>query len=106
MRALRLASACAFALSACGSDGSGFFVFVNAGTITADAACEGASGQFPFEQAGGLVVIVIVNDGTDILLASGAPGTCADLRAGRQAEVRGSEKGDRVTARQVTIQGR
>lgn len=104
--AVILAGACSLTLSACGSDGGGFAVFVNFGTIGADAACDGASGQFPFEQSGGLIVIVVVNDGTDILLASGAPGTCADLRAGREANVRGDERGGRVTAQQITIQGR
>jgi hypothetical protein len=106
VRALVLTGACVLALSACGSDGGGVLVFVNFGTISADAACDGASGQFSFAQPGGLLVIVIVNDGTDILLASGAPGTCADLRAGRDAEVRGKENSGRVTARQITIQGR
>jgi len=104
-RAALLAGACALSLAACGSDG-GFVVFVNFGSITGDAACNGPSGQFPFEESGGLVVIVVVSDDTNILLASGAPGTCADLRAGHDAEVRGNEEDGRVHARQVTLQGR
>lgn len=105
VRALVLACACALSLAACGSDG-GLAVFVNFGSITGDAACDGPNGQFPFEESGGLVVIVIVSDQTDILLASGAPGTCEDLKAGRTAEVRGNAGNGRVQARQVTIQGR
>ena len=105
VRAAVFACACALSLTACGSDG-GFVVFVNFGSITGDAACDGPNGQFPFEESGGLVVIVVVSDETDILLASGAPGTCADLNAGHDAEVRGNERNGRVQARQVTIQGR
>lgn len=105
VRAVVLAGAGVLALSACGSDGGGVLVFVNFGTISADAACDGTSGQFPFAQPGGLVVVVIVDDDTNILLANGAPGTCADLRAGRDAEVRGNENSGHVTARQITIQG-
>jgi hypothetical protein len=105
VRAALLAAACALALAACGSDG-GFVVFVNFGSITGDATCNGPNGQFPFEESGGLVVIVVVSDDTDILLASGAPGTCADLRAGHDAEVRGNEGNGRVHARQVTLQSR
>ena len=100
-----LAGACALSLTACGSDG-GFVVFVNFGSITGDAACNGPNGQFPFEESGGLVVIVVVSDETNILLASGAPGTCADLKAGHDAEVRGNEGNGRVHAQQVTLPGR
>ena len=105
VRAAVLAGACALSLAACGSDG-GFVVFVNFGSITGDAASDGPNGQFPFEESGGLVVIVVVSDDTNILLASGAPGTCADLRAGHDAEVRGNEENGRVHARQVALQGR
>ena len=104
VRALALAVACALAFAACGSDGN-FILAVSFGSITGDATCNGANGQFPFEESGGLVVIVVVSDGTNILLASGARGTCADLRAGQNAEVRGNETNGRVTAQQVTIQG-
>lgn len=102
-RATILAGACALWLTACGSDG-GFLVFVNFGSITGDAVCDGSNGQFPFEESGVLVVIVVVSDDTDILLASGTPGTCADLKAGQDAEVRGNEDNGRVEARQVTLQ--
>lgn len=105
VRAAILAGVCALALAACGSD-DGFVVFVNFGSITGDAACNGPNGQFPFEESGGLVVVVVVSDETTILLASGALGTCADLKAGRDAEVRGNEGNGRVHAQQVTLQGR
>jgi hypothetical protein len=105
VRTAFLAGACALSLAACGSDG-GLVVFVNFGSITADAACNGPNGQFPFEESGGLVVIVVVSDETNILLTNGVPGTCADLKAGHDAEVRGNEGNGRVQARQVTIQGR
>jgi hypothetical protein len=105
VRALALACACALSLGGCGSDG-GLAVFVNVGSITGDAACDGPNGQFPFEESGGLVVIVIVSDETDILLARGTPGTCGDLKAGRTAEIRGDAGNGRVQARQVTLQSR
>jgi hypothetical protein len=92
-------------LAGCGSGDGGFAIVVNFGVIAATPACDGDSGEFPLEQAGGLVVIVIVNDQTEILLASGGRGTCADLRAGLSAEVRGAEERDRITAERVTIQG-
>ncbi len=105
LRAAVLAGACALSLAACGSDG-GFAVFVNFGSIAGDATCDGPNGQFPFEESGGLVVIVVVSDETDILLASGASGACGDLKAGLTAEVRGNEGKGRVQARQVAIQDR
>jgi hypothetical protein len=89
-------------LLGCG-DGVVLITF-NTGTIVDDPICEGRMGRFDLREQGGLVLVVLVNDGTQIFLATGFRGSCADLTADALVQVRGPRTGDTVTAQSVQVQ--
>jgi hypothetical protein len=79
------------------------FIYLQFGTVLRDADCGPQGGSFDFRPEGGLTVLVIVTDDTDIVLASGLSGNCSDIRAGASAEVEGTEDAGTVEAMRVRI---
>jgi hypothetical protein len=103
MRRWLVALLVAVAVAAGCGDTAFIFVF-NSGIILADPSCRGATGQFQLQNQDGLVLLVVITSSTRIVLASGRPGTCADLVADTRVGVDGTQSGDRVSARSVTVQ--
>jgi hypothetical protein len=88
-------------LLACG-DGT-FFFSISSGTITGDPFCDRGGGRFDLRDQGGLVIVVVIESDTTIVLASGSSGTCNDLAAGNDVDVRGAGEGDSITAREIVV---
>lgn len=88
-------------LLACG-DGVVLLSF-NAGTVAGDADCRDGRGDFELRNQGGLLLLIIIGDDTTIILANGFRGRCADIRAGASAQVRGTDQGGRIMARDITL---
>jgi len=86
-------------LGACG-DGT-LVVFVNSGVIVGSPRCTASGGEFDLRDDGGLVLVVIT-DGTDVVVA-GRVGGCPDLFAGANASVEGRQSGGRIIASSVTV---
>jgi hypothetical protein len=89
-------------IAACGS--GVVFISFNAGTILTNPHCQNSTGQFNMLNTGGLTLIIIINSGTNIILANGRPGTCTDLAANTSVQVRGPQNGSTVTAQSVQVQ--
>ena len=87
---------------ACGDNGTIIFQ-TNFGSVVGDPTCNGPGGRFAFRDTGGLLLVVIVDDDTTIFLASGDVGACRDLTAGTNVEVRGSQTGGEIAARDVFV---
>ena len=87
-------------LGGCGDSGF-IFIAINSGVVLSNGAC---GGEFNMRNDGGLLLIVVIGNDTSILLANGAPGSCANIQPGTQASVRGPTKSGRVTASQVQLQ--
>jgi hypothetical protein len=87
-------------LAAC-SDGV-FVISFNSGMIVGDPRCHGSGGEFDLSGTGGLV-LVIITDGTEILIAGGF-GTCTDLSAGTRVDVEGQQRGDEIVATSITVE--
>ena len=102
MRAFVLASLWMAASIGCGSDTSVLFR-TSFGSVTADASCSGAGGQFPLRDEQGFTLTVIVTEQTTIVGANGNFGACSDITAGTRVGVRGSESNGRIDARDVQI---
>jgi len=92
----------AYLLLGCGDAGI-VIVSFNSGLIESDATCGNGGGQFHLRQAGGLTVLVVLTGSSTVILANGSSGTCGDLSANTPVTVSGSQQGDRITARTVTI---
>jgi hypothetical protein len=102
MRALVLASLWMAALIGCGSDTSVLF-HTSFGSVTADASCSSAGGQFPLRDEQGFTLTVIVTEQTTIVRANGNFGTCGDIIAGTRVRVRGPENDGRIDAGDVQL---
>lgn len=89
-------------LAACGSDVS-LSIRTSFGTIDDPPSCAGSGGSFSFEEDGGLVIVVFLDDDTVIRDAGGDPADCADLTRGTEARVRGAGDDDQLRADQVDI---
>jgi hypothetical protein len=88
-------------LGGCGGDGGFVFIAVNTGFVVSADACDG---EFSMRNDGGLTLIVVIGSGTSIFLPNGTVGTCANIRPGTHASVRGPTQNGRVTANQVQLQ--
>jgi hypothetical protein len=77
-------------------------VSFHSGIVVGDVDCGAGGGSFDLFDQQGLTIVVIINDDTDIFLASGNFGTCGDIRRSSAVEVRGPE--DNGTIRAETIQ--
>ncbi len=98
-RLRRAAAALALLLAACG-DGT-LVVFVNSGVIAGSPRCGSTGGEFDLRDDGGLV-LVLITDGTDVVVA-GRVGGCTDLFAGAQVSVEGRRSGGQIIASSVTV---
>jgi hypothetical protein len=87
---------------ACG-DGVVLFA-VRLGTVVSDADCHGDNGSFNLRDQQGLTVLVIITGDTQIVLATGARGTCHDLIRNSPVEVRGTGRDGTVNAQSVRLQ--
>jgi hypothetical protein len=91
-------------LGALGCGDGVFIISFTTGTVVNTASCHDGAGQFDLLEQGGLVVLVVIDTGTDIVLSNGFPGTCADVTAGKHAEVRGNQQGATINAVSVQLQ--
>ncbi len=80
-----------------------FIVRVNTGVIISNPSCNNGNGQFSLRDQGGLVLLVVVNDGTTIFIAGGSSGRCTDLKTGAHVEVSGPQDGTTITAESIHV---
>jgi len=99
-RRLALALALCLLLAACGGS---FLIIFNTGTIVGAPQCHASGGQFNLRDQGGLQVLVVITSSTHIFVSSGGSGSCSDLFADAPVQVSGHQDGDRLIARDVTI---
>jgi len=78
-------------------------VTVEVASIISDPVCEDATGQFDLLAPGGVVLIVLIDDQTQIVLATGADGTCADLSRNANVEVEGDLQGQTLRADSIRL---
>jgi hypothetical protein len=80
-----------------------FFFVVRTGTVEADAHCEGSGGSFGLRDPGGLTVLIVITDDTDIVFASGGGARCTDITRGTAAEVGGNESNGTIEAESIRL---
>ena len=92
---------CCLLLAGCGGT---VIISVNSGLVLADAACHNGGGQFDMRNDSGLLLLVVIGEGTVVFLSSGATGSCANIHAGARARVSGNTKNGQINANQVQLQ--
>jgi len=102
LRRLAALALLAVTLAACGSDVT-LELRTSFGTIDDPPSCIGDGGSFSFEEEGGLVIVVFLDDDTVIRAPDGDPADCEDLKTGTEARVRGDGDDDRIDADEVDI---
>jgi hypothetical protein len=98
-RQLLASVALALLVSGCGDDS----VEVEAGVILGAPVCTEESGQFSVLTPNGVILLVLLDDGTRILFADGTPATCTDLESGAEVDVEGDLNGQALRASRVVI---
>jgi hypothetical protein len=93
--------ALAVAVAGCG-DGVLILSFTS-GVIVGPPRCHGAGGDFQMHTEGGLTILVVLTNDTDIVIA-GSGGTCSDLSPNAAVQVSGREDDDRIVASSITVE--
>jgi hypothetical protein len=78
-------------------------VVFNTGTIIGGPICRDGDGTFDLEEQGGLVLLVVITDDTQIFLSTGETGVCTDLTVGTHVQVRGDQQGTTLSAQSVQV---
>jgi hypothetical protein len=100
VKAALVALALMLTLPGCSGDN---IVTLSGATIVSDPLCEGAVGQFQALDKSGFILLVFAGNRARIVLADGAPGTCADLMRDTAVDVTGVLDGQTITAQTVHV---
>ncbi len=88
-------------LAACGD--AVVFFSTNLGVVASEPICGNGSGRFDLRDQQGLILVVLIDNGTSIFAANGHAAQCTDIAPGEQVKVGGRREATTISAQSIQL---